>query len=76
MSKSRSAAKLALSSLAALLLVQSSDFCAEDPSRTEAKAELKKIAAQASWMSRAFNLIHEVAAPSVVSVHTSETIRV
>jgi S1-C subfamily serine protease len=75
MSKSRSAI-LATSALAALLLAQVSDCRAEESSRSEAKAELKKIAAQASWMSRAFNLIHEVAAPSVVSVHTSETIRV
>ncbi len=41
---------------------------AED--RAAAKAELKALASESSRLSRAFNLVHEVVAPSVVSIHT------
>lgn len=44
--------------------------------RDKAKAELKRIAAEANLLSRAFNLVHEVVGPSVVSIHTKGTVRV
>jgi serine protease Do len=40
----------------------------------KARAELKSIAAESARMSRAFNLIHEVAGPSVVSIKTREQV--
>ncbi|MBA3685306.1 MAG: trypsin-like peptidase domain-containing protein [Planctomycetes bacterium] len=48
---------------------------AEDPAHAKAREELAKVAPQAFVLSRAFNLIHEIASPSVVSIHTREQFR-
>jgi serine protease Do len=48
---------------------------AEDPAYAKAREELAKVAPQAFMLSRAFNLIHEIASPSVVSIHTREQFR-
>lgn len=41
-----------------------------------AKAELKQIASEVNKLSRAFNLIHQIVAPSVVCIHTKEVVKV
>jgi len=48
---------------------------ADAASAARAKAELVQVAAQATALSRAFTLIHEIAGPSVVSIHTSKQVR-
>jgi S1-C subfamily serine protease len=51
---------------------------AEEPGkeRERARAELRQVGAEVAKLSRAFNLIHEIVAPSVVSIHTRERMRV
>ncbi len=44
----------------------------EDSAREKAKAELRAIAAESTRLSRAFNLVHKIVGPSVVSIHTRE----
>lgn len=44
--------------------------------RDKAKAELRRIAAEANLLSRAFNLVHEIVGESVVSIHTKGTVPV
>jgi len=61
--------RVAIVSLCCLCLFAESD-------RDQQRAELAKLADQASILSRAFGLIHELAAPSVVSIHTREQFRV
>ena len=48
---------------------------AADDARARAKAELAEVSKEALRLSRAFNLIHELAAPTVVSIHTREQYR-
>src|SRR4051812_37494784 len=43
--------------------------------REKARAELHQVAQELAKLSRAFNLIHEIVAPSVVSIHTKEQVR-
>lgn len=43
----------------------------EGPARDQARAELRALAAESGRLSRAFNLVHELVGPSVVSIHTS-----
>lgn len=49
---------------------------AADGDRERLRAELNQAADEASALSRAFRLVHELAAPSVVSIHTREQFRV
>jgi S1-C subfamily serine protease len=60
----------------AALLLMLADACPalDDDARGKAKQELQAINAQISILSHAFNLIHEVVAPSVVSIHTRATV--
>ncbi len=61
-----------------LLALITTAFAAEDPAvaaAAKAREELAKVAPQAFTLSRAFNLIHEIASPSVVSIHTREQYR-
>lgn len=44
----------------------------EDARRDQLKAELKQASAELARFSRAVNLVHELVAPSVVSIHTRE----
>ncbi len=48
---------------------------AGDGDRLPAREELRVIAAQLQAFSRALELVHEVVAPSVVSIHTSDRVR-
>jgi serine protease Do len=45
---------------------------AEDQERERLRAELKQVSGELARLSHAFNLIHELVAPSVVSIHTRE----
>ncbi len=45
---------------------------AADDARERAKAELKSMGGELNRLSRAFNLVHEAVAPSVVAIHTRE----
>ena len=57
--------------LAALTLVCCAcGFAVEIPDPVKAKAELKLLAPEIAKLSRAFNLVHEAVAPSVVAIHT------
>jgi serine protease Do len=60
-----------LIALAALVALTPALNAMDASSRTRAKDELKAMAAEAHRLSRAFNLIHEVAGPSVVAIHIS-----
>ena len=58
--------------LALLVLVLASPALALDgPAREQARAELRALAVESGRLSRAFNLVHELVGPSVVSIHTS-----
>ena len=59
---------------AACALFLSDAYALDDDARSKAKQELQAINGQISILSHAFNLIHEVVAPSVVSIHTRATI--
>jgi S1-C subfamily serine protease len=69
----RLATGLLLSATLTLPLLPSVALAAD---QTAAKAELRQIASEANKLSRAFNLVHEIVGPSVVSIHTKETVRV
>jgi S1-C subfamily serine protease len=43
--------------------------------RDHARAELRQLGQELAKLSRAFNLIHEIVAPSVLSIHTKESVR-
>ncbi len=60
--------------LAALLALAAGLPAGEADGRTKAREELRAIERQAAVLSRAFELVHEVVAPSVVSVRTRETV--
>jgi S1-C subfamily serine protease len=45
-------------------------FAADAPDPAKAKAELLQLAPEIAKLSRVFNLVHEVVAPSVVAIHT------
>lgn len=59
-----------------LLLCCTTLALAADGDREALRAQLAVAADQASALSRAFRLVHELAAPSVVSIHTREQFRV
>ena len=42
----------------------------DEEARTNAKAELRELGGELQKLSRVFNLVHEVVAPSVVAIHT------
>lgn len=44
----------------------------DDADRNRAKAELRTLAGESQRLSRAFNLVHEIVGPSVVSIRTKE----
>lgn len=46
-----------------------------DEARAKARAELAEVSREAMRLSRAFNLVHELAAPCVVAIHTREQFR-
>jgi S1-C subfamily serine protease len=49
---------------------------ADAPTREKLRAQLAEASQELARVSRAVNLIHELVAPSVVSIHTSENFRV
>lgn len=56
-----------------LLVLATSLVCAsEDSQREKLRSELKEASKELERFSRAVNLIHELVAPSVVSIHTKE----
>ena len=58
-----------------LLLSTITCITAEDPERVALRAQLTEAANEASKVSRAYNLVHQYAAASVVSIHTREQYR-
>lgn len=44
----------------------------DDAERSRAKAELRTLAAESQRLARAFNLVHQIVGPSVVSIRTKE----
>ncbi len=65
-----------LSVLLGVAAILPAALAAAEVDRDRLRAELAELADQASVLSRAFGLIHELAAPSVVSIHTREQFRV
>jgi S1-C subfamily serine protease len=65
--------RLALSTILFLVVAVPTTQAGEE--REKARAELRQIAAEANRLSRAFNLVHQIVGPSVVSIHTKETVR-
>ena len=61
-----------LSSLCLLLLTLA--VAAAEPTAEQAKAELRQLAPEFNRFSRVLNLVHRVAAPSVVSIRTRERV--
>jgi S1-C subfamily serine protease len=55
-----------------VLLSLTAAFAGEDTRREQLKTELKQASAELARLSRAVNLVHELVAPSVVSIHTRE----
>ncbi|MBA3697890.1 MAG: trypsin-like peptidase domain-containing protein [Planctomycetes bacterium] len=55
-----------------VLLSFTTAFAGEDARREQLKAELRQASAELARFSRAVNLVHELVAPSVVSIHTRE----
>lgn len=55
-----------------LLLAALPFLPAEDTVQTRAREELKSLGSEMSRWSRAFSLVHEAVAPSVVAIHTRE----
>ena len=55
-----------------LLLAVATCLPAEDVAQLRAKEELKSLGSELSRWSRAFSLVHEAVAPSVVAIHTRE----
>jgi S1-C subfamily serine protease len=60
---------------AAVVLAAPGSAESDDSTRSAAKAELARIAQETNTLSHAFNLIHDVAGPSVVSIHTRQLYR-
>lgn len=55
-----------------LMLALAAVLPAEDQAPAKAREELKSLGAELSRWSRAFSLVHEAVAPSVVAIHTRE----
>jgi S1-C subfamily serine protease len=55
-----------------LLLAAGSAYALDAEDRQKAREELSGLSKQIGVLSRCFNLVHEVVAPSVVSIHTRE----
>ncbi len=65
--------RLSAAAAAALILTLASTASAQvqdEPSRVTAREELKSLGGELQKVSRVFNLIHAVVAPSVVAIHT------
>lgn len=60
---------LRILSLIFILVGQGSTL--DGPGRDQARAELRALAAESGRLARAFNLVHELVGPSVVSIRTS-----
>lgn len=58
--------------LAILALLACSAHALEASERDRAKAELRALGGESQRLSRAFNLVHEIVGPSVVSIRTRE----
>lgn len=56
------------------LILAAAAVALDEGGREAARAELRSLAAESSRLSRAFNLVHEIVGPSVVSVRTSERV--
>ncbi len=62
----------AMKRLLPLVLALAACLPAEDSAQVRAREELKGLSSELSRWSRAFSLVHEAVAPSVVAIHTRE----